>query len=84
LAKYLVESSEEDSDESDEEEADEEDGEEEAYPEEGEIYFYKPKGKRKKVEVEVTKVYTGKQTCTLKDLQTNTTYRGVSWDSLLE
>ena len=51
-------------------------------PEVEEIYLFKPPGKKKAVECEVTAVFEGKRTCVLKNLDDNKSYKGVSWDSL--
>ncbi len=94
----LVEEEEEDGNEEEdegEEETEEEDedeewvtasteDEEDLEPEVGDPYYYKPPKKRKAIEVEVTKVFKGKQTATVKSVDDDTVYRGVPWDKLSE
>jgi hypothetical protein len=75
------ESEDEEEEEEDEEESDEEE-EEEIVPEKEEVYFYKPPRKRKFVECEVTSVNKRSKTCTLINLDDETEYKDVSWDSL--
>lgn len=58
----------------------EEEGEE-VSPEKGEVYFYKPKGKRKAVECEVTAVFKNKK-CNLKNLDDETAYKAVPFTDL--
>lgn len=60
----------------------EEEEEEKIVPEKGEVYLYRPPRMRKDVECEVTAVFDGKETCNLKNLDTQKSYKGVSWDSL--
>lgn len=58
--------------------------EEQQSPEKGDVYFYKPKGKRKAVECEVTVVFSGKETCNLKSLDDGKSYKSVKWEALLD
>ena len=44
--------------------------------------MFRPKGARKDVEVEVTAVFAGKQTCNLKRLDDGKVYKGIPWDRL--
>lgn len=69
--------------EAEEEEAEEEEETEESYtPEKGDVAMFRPKGARKDVEVEVTAVFAGKQTCNLKRLDDGKVYKGIPWDRL--
>jgi len=63
-------------------EDDDDDEEEETVPEKAEIYFYKPPKKRKPVECEVTAVFAGKKTVSLKNLDDGKSYKAVPWDKL--
>lgn len=69
------------SEEGGDEEEDEEEEEEEVQPEKGDTFAYKPKGKKKAIEVEVTAVFEGKQTCNCKD-DKGTVYKAVPWSAL--
>jgi len=52
-------------------------------PEKEDIYFYKPKGKRKLIECEVTQVFVKQNTVTLlNNDDRKTQYKGVPWSSL--
>jgi len=51
-------------------------------PEKGDSCYHKPKGKRKKIECEVTAVFPGRETCNLKGPD-GTIYKSVSWDDLI-
>lgn len=51
-------------------------------PEKGEVYNYKPPRARKSVECEVTAVAKTKQTCSLKNLDTNKLYQSIPWSKL--
>jgi len=53
-------------------------------PEKGTVVKYKPMGKRKAIECEVTAVFTGKQTVNLKNLDDGKFYKGVSWKDIAE
>lgn len=68
--------------EEEEETEDEDDDDDDFEPEKGETYLYKPVGKRKPVECEVTSRNKSQKTCNLKNLATNKTYKAVSWDKL--
>jgi len=67
-------------------EEDKEKDEEEApwQPEKGEYYYYKPPRARKRIECEVTAVFTGKQTCSLASTDGSKAFKGVPWDKLEE
>lgn len=85
LSSPADEAEEADEDEADEaEEADEEEEveEEEWKPAKGEVYAYRAPGKRKAVDCEVTAVFEGKRTVSLKNLDDEKTYRAVPWDKL--
>ena len=70
--------------EEEEEAEEEEEEEEEIVPEKDEVYFYKPPGKRKAVEVEVSAVVKSKKMCSLKDLENEgRVYKSVPWAKLL-
>ena len=74
-------------DEAEEEEDEEEElelteDEEEFVPSKSDVYLYKPKGKRKAVECEVTAVIKTKKVCNLKNLDDNSVYKSVPWDQL--
>ena len=73
---------EDDVEEDDVEEDDEE--EDEFLPEKKDMYNYKPPKAKKAIEVEVTAVFKGKETCNLKSSDTGKAYKGVSWDKLEE
>ncbi len=61
------------------------DDDDEAPPKRGEVWRFKPPKKRKFATCEVTAVFSGKQTCNLKNLDDPTkTYKAVSWDKLEE
>lgn len=70
------------SDEEEEEEGEEEEETEEVSFEKGDIVFYKPKGKRKAVECEVTAVFEKKQTCNLRNADDGTLYKPVPWSEI--
>ena len=53
-------------------------------PKKGEVLSYKPPRARKLVECEVTAVFPGKGTCNLKSLDEGKSFKGISWDSLVE
>jgi hypothetical protein len=63
-------------------EADSDDPEKEWKPEKGDIYLYKPAGKKKPVDCEVVAVFEGKRTVNLKNLDDGTSYKAIDWDSL--
>ena len=68
-----------------EEEPDEEGAakeEESSEPEKEEVYLYKPKGAKKRVECEVTAVFKKTQRVTLKNLDDGKVYKDVPWDDL--
>lgn len=49
----------------------------------GEVWFYKPKGKKKFTQHEVTAIFPGKKTCNLKDLTNpKNILRGCKWEDL--
>lgn len=75
---------EENEEEEDGDEAEEDEEEEGFEPEKGDVYFYKPPKKRKKVECEVTAVFPGKETCNLKSLDDSMSYQKVPWSKLSE
>ncbi len=58
--------------------------EEDFEPEKGLVYFYKPPRARSAREMEVTAVFSGKQTANLKDLETQKVFKGVAWGQLSE
>ncbi len=62
----------------------EDDDNDEAPPEKGDEFGYKPPRKRKPVACEVTVVFAGKQTVNLKNLDSGASYKGISWDKLVE
>lgn len=51
-------------------------------PEKGDVCNYKPPRARKSIECEVTAVFPGKQTCNLRSLDDQKSYRSVPWDKL--
>jgi len=51
-------------------------------PAKEEIYFFKPKGARKRIEAEVTAVFVTKKVCNLRSLEDEKLYKGVSWEKL--
>lgn len=57
---------------------------EEFVPEKGEVYLYKPKGARKLSECTVTATFEKSQTCNLRRLDDDKTFRAVAWDELVE
>lgn len=77
-----IEAASESGDEEEEDEAEEE--EDDTPPEKGNVFMYKPPKKKKAIEVEVVTVSTKKETCTLKNLDTDARYQGVPWDKLSE
>jgi len=68
----------------DEADGDEDESPEEWAPEVGEIYLYRPPKARKSIEVEVTKVFAGRKTATVKALDDNRTFKAVPWTELHE
>ena len=77
--------SEDDEEEEGDDEGDEEEEEEELEPpQKEEVFGYKPKGKKKAIECEVTAVYTKKETCNLKSLSDGKLYKAVPWSKLEE
>lgn len=70
--------------EEEDEEEDEDDEEDEFVPEKGDVFLYKPKGKRKAVEVEVTAVFAKKETANVKDLDTGKIHKNVPFSKLEE
>jgi hypothetical protein len=84
------ESDDDDDDDSDDDEDsdsddDEEDEEEEEFaPEKGDVYGYKPKGKRKPLDCTVTAVFVKKETCNLKSITDDKVHKGVPWVKLLD
>lgn len=59
------------------------DDEEEVIPNKGDVFYYKPKGKRSKVQCEVSLVNKTKQTVSLRNTEDNKTiYKQVAWDQL--
>ncbi len=73
-----------DADDADDDADEEEDADEDEdwTPIKGEIYYYKPPKARKVVEVETTAVFIKKETCNLKNMDTNKVYKAVPWDKL--
>jgi len=72
-----------DQDETDDDDDDDDDDEATDWqPEKGEVYSYKPPKARKTVDCEVTAVFSGKETCNLKNLDDGKVYKAVSWDKL--
>ena len=53
-------------------------------PEKGDVLSYKPPKARKSQECEVTAVFTAKETCNLKSLDTGKGYKSVEWSKLSE
>jgi hypothetical protein len=66
----------------DTEEDTEEEGDADWQPDKGEVYSYKPPKARKTVDCEVTAVFSGKETCNLKNLDDGKVYKAVSWNKL--
>ena len=66
----------------DDEEDDPEDDDEPVTPKKGEVFKYKPPRARKATDSEVMAVFSGKETCNLKNLDTGKTYKGVAWGEL--
>lgn len=77
------EAEEEEAEETDEAEEEAEEEEEEVTPVKKDVFKYKPKGSKKRVDVEVINVYKAKRTVDVKNLDDNTTIKGVSWDALI-
>lgn len=83
VADLIREAEEGDDGEEEEEEAEDEEEEEGAVePEKGEVYFYKPPRSRKKIEVEVTAVFAGKQRVNAKSLDDGKLFKNVPFDKL--
>jgi len=80
----LEDEEEEELEDEEEEPGDEEEDEEEEelIPEKGETYYYKPPKARKRIEVEVTAVFHGKQTCNVRSTASGKLYRGVPFTAL--
>ena len=74
------------SDEGESGEKEGEGGEKEApwQPEKGEYYYYKPPRAKKRIECEITAVFTGKQTCSLASTDGSKAFKGVPWGKLEE
>jgi len=64
--------------ETDQEEADKS----EVTPEKGEVYWYKPPKKRKRVQIEITSVNVGREVCTAENTENEEKYRGILWREL--
>lgn len=71
-----------DTDEAEAEESDEEEEEEDETPAVGDIWMFKPPGTKKKVEVEIMSVQAKAQTCTVKNLDDNKSYKAVAFTAL--
>ena len=51
-------------------------------PTKGDVWWFKPPRKRKRVEVEITLVSSSKETCSVKDLESDVIYKGIAWSNL--
>lgn len=71
-----------DTDEAEAEESDDAEEEEEETPAVGDIWMFKPPGTKKKVEVEIMSVQAKAQTCTVKNLDDNKSYKAVAFTAL--
>jgi hypothetical protein len=75
-----VEDDEEEEAEEAEEEAEEEEEAEPVEPSKGDVGMFRPKGAKKDIEVEVTKVVKKTQACDLKRLDDGKVYKDIPWD----
>jgi hypothetical protein len=81
----LINGEEESEDEEDEDEEEEDEEEEQLVPEKGEVYKYKPKGKKKAIECSVTAVFQGKEVCNLKSIdEDGSVFKSVPWSELIQ
>ena len=76
----VAEALESDDDDSEDDDAEDDDGM--AAPKKGQVFKYKPPRARKAVDCEVMAVFSGKETCNLKNLDTGKTYKSVAWGDL--
>ena len=51
-------------------------------PDKGDVWYYKPPGKRKLVECEVTAIFEKSEACNLKNLDDGSSYKSVKWSDL--